>query len=67
MTKKLEGLFGLKLGEYFDESKYSIIEKTFDHDSYHIKILTPPTPNILFINYAVMCTKEMIVESQLLY
>mgnify|MGYP001464122408 CR=1 FL=1 len=35
MTKKLEGLFGLKLGEYFDESKYSIIEKSFNQGNYH--------------------------------
>ena len=63
MTKKLEGLFGLKLGEYFDESKYSVIEKSFNHGNYHIQIDTPPSPNTLFMNYAVQCSKDMLVES----
>ena len=29
--KKLEGLFGLKLGEVLDESKYKIISKELAH------------------------------------
>ena len=37
MEKKLEGLFGLKLGEYFDETKYSIIEKSLNHGNYQVK------------------------------
>ena len=58
MTKKLEGLFGLKLGEYFI-TKISIIEKSFNHGNYHIEIDTPPSPNTLFMNYAVQCSKDM--------
>lgn len=63
MSKKLEGLFGLKLGDYFDETQYVINQKELAHGDYHIEIETPPTPNILFRDYAVRCSKDMIIES----
>ena len=34
MTKKLEGLFGLKLGEVLDESKFNITSKELAHGDY---------------------------------
>ena len=63
MTKKLEGLFGIKLGEYFDEKQFIIKEKEFAHGDYHMEIETPPAPNTLFMDYAVRCSKDMIIES----
>ena len=36
--KKLEGLFGLKLGEALDESKFKIISKELAHGDYHVEI-----------------------------
>ena len=63
MTKKLEGLFGIKLGEYFDEKQFIIKEKEFHHGDYHMEIETPPAPNPLFMDYAVRCSKDMIIES----
>ena len=33
--KKLEGLFGLKLGEVFDETKFEVTKKEFLHGDYH--------------------------------
>lgn len=63
MTKKLEGLFGIKLGEYFDEKQFIIKEKEFFHGDYHMEIETPPAPNRLFMDYAVRCSKDMIIES----
>ena len=62
MTKKLEGFFGLKLGEVLDESKFNIISKELAHGDYHIEIEEPPKPNLLFKDYAVRCTKDMVIE-----
>ena len=62
MTKKLEGLFGLKLGEVLDESKFNIISKELAHEDYHIEIEEPPKSNLLFKDYAVRCTKDMIIK-----
>ena len=33
MSKKLEGLFGLKLGEIFDETKFEVTKKEFLHEN----------------------------------
>ena len=60
--KKLEGLFGLKLGEALDESKLKIISKELAYGDYHIEIEEPPKPNLLFKDYAVRCTKDMVIE-----
>ena len=47
-----------------NESKFSIIEKkSFNYGNYHIEIDTPPSPNTLFMNYAVQCSKDMLVKS----
>ena len=62
MTKKLEGLFGIKLGEVLDESKFKIISKELAHGDYHIEIEEPPKPNVLFKDYAVRCSKDMVIE-----
>jgi len=62
MSKKLEGLFGLKLGEVFDETKFEVTKKEFAHDDYHIDIEWPPKPNLLFKDYAVRCSKDMVIE-----
>ena len=62
MSKKLEGLFGLKLGEVFDEKKFKTINKEFVHDEYHVEIDWPPQSNILFKDYAVRCSKNMIIS-----
>ena len=62
MSNKLEGLFGLKLGEVFDETKFEVTKKEFAHDDYHIDIESPPKPNLLFKDYAVRCSKDMLIE-----
>ena len=62
MNKKFEGLFGLKLGEVFDETKFHVTNKEFAHDDYHIDIEEPPKPNLLFKNYAVCCSKDMVIQ-----
>jgi len=62
MSKKLEGLFGLKLGEIFDETKFEVTNKEFAHDDYHIDIEWPPKSNLLFKDYAVRCSKDMVIE-----
>ena len=51
--KKLEGIFGLKIDEYFDENKFSIISKEIYHGDYHISIDMPPKPNVLFKDYSI--------------
>ena len=60
--KKLEGLFGLKLGEVFDETKFEVTKKEFLHGDYYIEIEWPPKPNLLFKDYAVRCSKYMVIE-----
>ena len=60
--KKLEGLFGLKLGEVFDATKFNVTKKEFAHGDYHIDIEWPPKPNLLFKDYAVRCSKDMVIE-----
>mgnify|MGYP000639784368 CR=1 FL=1 len=35
--KKLEGLFGLKLGEVFDETKFEVTKKEFLHGDRSLK------------------------------
>ena len=60
--KKLEGLFGLKLGEVFDETKFEVTKKEFLHGDYHIEVEEPPKPNLLFKDYAVRCSKDMVIE-----
>ena len=60
--KKLEGLFGIKLGEVFDETKFEVTKKEFAHGDYHIDIEWPPKPNLLFKDYAVRCSKDMVIE-----
>ena len=62
MSKKLEGLFGLKLGEVFDETKFEVTKKEFIHGDCFIEIEWPPKPNLLFKDYAVRCSKDMIIE-----
>ena len=62
MSKKLEGLFGLKLGEVFDETKFEVTKKEFLHGDYYIEIEWPPKPNLLFKDYAVRCSKDMVIE-----
>ena len=62
MSKKLEGLFGLKLGEVFDEKKFEVTKKEFLHGDYHIDIESPPKDNLLFKDYAVRCTKDMVIQ-----
>ena len=62
MSTKLEGLFGLKLGEVFDETKFEVTKKEFLHGDYHIEIECPPKPNLLFKDYAVRCSKDMVIE-----
>ena len=61
MTRKLDGLFGLKLGEVFDETKFEVTKKEFAHDNYHIDIEWPPKANLLFKDYAVRCSKDMVI------
>ncbi len=61
--KKLEGLFGLKLGEVFDETKFEVTKKEFLHGDYHIEIESPPKDNLLFKDYAVRCSKDMVIEN----
>ena len=63
MSKKLEGLFGLKLGEVFDETKFEVTKKEFLHGDYHIEIESPPKANLLFKDYAVRCSKDMVIEN----
>ena len=60
--KKLEGLFGLKLGEVFDETKFHVTNKEFAHEDYHIEIEEPPKTNLLFKDYAVRCSKDMVIQ-----
>ena len=60
--KKLEGLFGLKLGEVFDETKFEVTKKEFLHGDYFIEVEEPPKPNLLFKDYAVRCSKDMVIE-----
>ena len=60
--KKLEGIFGLKLGEVFDETKFEVTKKEFLHGDYHIEVEEPPKPNLLFKDYAVRCSKDMVIE-----
>ncbi len=60
--KKLEGLFGLKLGEVFNETKFEVTKKEFLHGDYHIEIESPPKANLLFKDYAVRCSKDMVIE-----
>ena len=62
MSKKLEGLFGLKLGEVFDETKFEVTKKEFLHGDYFIEVEEPPKPNLLFKDYAVRCSKDMVIE-----
>ena len=62
MSKKLEGLFGLKLGEVFDETKFEVTKKEFLHENYFIEVEEPPKPNLLFKDYAVRCSKDMVIE-----
>ena len=62
MSKKLEGLFGLKLGEIFDETKFEVTKKEFLHGDYFIEVEEPPKPNLLFKDYAVRCSKDMVIE-----
>ncbi len=60
--KKLHGIFGLKLDEYFDENEFTIISKEFNHGDYHITIDSPPKPNVLFKDYSIRCSKDMIIQ-----
>ena len=63
MSVKLDGLFGLKLGETFDEEKFQLTSKEFAHDDYHIGIELPPKPNNLFTDYSVRCSSDMVIQS----
>ena len=56
--KKLEGLFGLKLGEVFDETKFEVTKKELVEEEYDIDIDLPPNPNLIFTNYGVSCEKK---------
>jgi len=60
--KKLDGIFGLKLDEYFDENQFTIISKELNHGDYHITIDSPPKPNVLFKDYSIRCSKDMIIQ-----
>ena len=60
--KKLDGIFGLKLDEYFDENQFTIISKELNHGDYHITIDSPPNPNVLFKDYSIRCSKDMIIQ-----
>ena len=60
--KKIEGLFGLKLENFFDEKKYNIVNKQFIHKYYHLEINDPPNPNVLFKDYSIRCSKDMIIQ-----
>ena len=62
MSKKLEGLFGLKLGEIFDETKFEVTKKEFLHGDCFIEIELPPQPNLIFTNYTVTCFEDMIIQ-----
>ena len=57
--KKLEGLFGLKLGEVFDETNFEVTKKELvEEEAYYIDIALPPNPNLIFTNYSVSCDKN---------
>ena len=56
--KKLEGLFGLKLGEVFDETNFEVTKKELVEEEYDIDIDLPPNPNLIFTNYGVSCEKK---------
>ena len=57
--KKLEGLFGLKLGEVFDETNFEVTKKELvEEEAYYIDIDLPPNPNLIFTNYGVSCDKK---------
>ena len=61
--KRLEGLFGLKLGEVFDETKFEVTKKEFFQGACFIEIELPPQPNLLFKDYTVSCFKDMIIQT----
>ena len=56
--KKLDGIFGLKLDEFFDENQFTIISKELNHGDYHITIDSPSNPNVLFKDYSIRCLKK---------
>ena len=64
MNKKLEGLFGIKLGDVFEKKNFKVLKKELHHDLLHIDIDWPPTPNVFFKDYSLMCSpNDMTIES----
>ena len=59
--KKLDGIFGFTLGQKFQENDFKILSKEFSHGVYHIAIDNPIKPNVLFKDYSVTCSKDLII------
>ena len=59
--KKLDGIFGFTLGEKFQEKDFKILSKEFSNGVYHIAIDNPIKPNVLFKDYSVTCSKDLII------
>tara|TARA_Y100000031_G_scaffold153416_1_gene198612 strand:- start:103 stop:795 length:693 start_codon:yes stop_codon:yes gene_type:complete len=67
MKKKLEGLFGIKLGDVFEKKNFKwgkgILKKELSFGIWHIDIDWPRNHNPSFIEYSLMCReKDYVIE-----
>ena len=67
MKKKLEGLFGIKLGDVFEKKNFKwgkgILKKELSFGIWHIYPDHPPIRNSLFTGYSLMCReKDYVID-----